>query len=433
MRYIRFLLFNYLDRFRQSIWALTGNAGYAACKWGILLILARSTDTATVGQYALAFAITAPVMMLCDMRMRTLLATDTNDDYRFSDYMKARIVLSLAAFICIVIFSNFAFGRGQFFYIVCLVGLAKVIESLGDITHGLFLKTNSIFNMCVSLLSKGLLSVVLFLSVMFLTEDVVYACASLSVAFAIPFIFYDLPVARGKLPKTQLLFNGFSGHRFNFFRPDTESVIRLIRASSVLGVVALLGSLFSNVTNYVIGSTLGDSQLGVYAAIAYFGVAGRIVATSFYQPTLPQIAEAYRAGNIAAFKKNYAYGHAIALFLGLAGCIVAGVSGDTLLIMIYGSHYSGQGEIFLMIMIAASAFYLVQFQWVCLTAMNKLNAQLPLSLVTIILVLGFALLWAPEYGITGAVSAEILAYCTHVVLGFVYIWTQLKRSNKAPG
>ncbi|MGI8856402.1 MAG: hypothetical protein ACR2JW_11675, partial [Thermomicrobiales bacterium] len=45
-------------------WTFVGNVVYAACQWGMLVVLAKLGSPEVVGQFALGLAITAPVIML---------------------------------------------------------------------------------------------------------------------------------------------------------------------------------------------------------------------------------------------------------------------------------------------------------------------------------------------------------------------------------
>jgi len=407
----------------QAFWALLGNGSYAAAKWGMLLILTRLTDPATVGQFALAFAISAPVMMLTDMRLQFLLAADAHDDHRFSDYLRARASLSTLAFLAIVGFAFFAFGPGRFFLIVALVTFAKWVESFGDIVNGLYLKHRSVRRMAISLGLKAALSLALFLGAILWTGDVVVACLSMSIAYLLPLAFYDVPVAARLLGGARALFGLGRDAPSQVGRP---AMLRLIRSSAVLGLVALLGSLFSNVANYVIGSHLGDAQLGIYAAIAYFGVGARLVATSMIQPAIPRLAAAYRGGDRAGFRKSYKSMLTLALTLGLLGILFAVAVGQPFLVLVYGPSFADKNSLFILTMVSVAAFHFVQFHWIIFTAMRHLNVQLLLSAMTIVLMLAFALFLTPRFGVPGAVYSEIAAFGAFALSA---IWVVLTRSR----
>src|ERR1700680_3696421 len=51
---------------RNFAWTLAGNLIYTACQWAVLIVIVKSTTPAMVGQFALALAVTAPIMILAN-------------------------------------------------------------------------------------------------------------------------------------------------------------------------------------------------------------------------------------------------------------------------------------------------------------------------------------------------------------------------------
>ena len=78
-------------------WALAGNVGYAACQWGMIVVLARLGNSFLVGQFSLGLAIATPVLMFANLHLRAMQATDARRLYRFSEYRRLRIATTLAA------------------------------------------------------------------------------------------------------------------------------------------------------------------------------------------------------------------------------------------------------------------------------------------------------------------------------------------------
>ncbi len=58
------------------VWTLSGNLVYAACQWGMLVVLARMGNAEMVGQFALALSIITPVLMFTNLQLRSVQATD---------------------------------------------------------------------------------------------------------------------------------------------------------------------------------------------------------------------------------------------------------------------------------------------------------------------------------------------------------------------
>src|ERR1700716_121612 len=89
-------------------WTFAGNATYAAGQWAILSLLAKLGSSEMLGQYALAVALTAPVVMLSHLNLRAVLATDVAQKYPFQDYLAVRLFATAFTLISIGLIARFA-------------------------------------------------------------------------------------------------------------------------------------------------------------------------------------------------------------------------------------------------------------------------------------------------------------------------------------
>ena len=55
-----------------------------------------------VGQFALALAVTGPVIMFFNLELRAVQATDAQGQYRFHDYLSLRLIMCFVAMAVIV-------------------------------------------------------------------------------------------------------------------------------------------------------------------------------------------------------------------------------------------------------------------------------------------------------------------------------------------
>src|SRR3982751_3860284 len=117
-------------------WTFAGNVVYAGCQWGMLMVLAKLGNPLMVGQYALGLAVTAPVIMLSNLQLRGVLATDARETHRFSTYLALRVWTTAAAVLAIAVIAVVAGYRRQTALVVVAVGLMKAVESISDITYG---------------------------------------------------------------------------------------------------------------------------------------------------------------------------------------------------------------------------------------------------------------------------------------------------------
>src|SRR5215472_10769351 len=114
-------------------WAVTGNTIYAICQWGMVVALAKFGSTLMVGQFSLGLAIVTPVLMLSNVDLRAVQATDARRQYRFAEYLWLRLKLTLAALAVIAAIVWIGHYERRTVAVIEAVAFAKAVESLSDI------------------------------------------------------------------------------------------------------------------------------------------------------------------------------------------------------------------------------------------------------------------------------------------------------------
>ena len=56
-------------------WAFAGNSVYAGCQWMVFVLLVRALDLDRAGQFAYWIAVTGPIFVLANVRLRNLVVT----------------------------------------------------------------------------------------------------------------------------------------------------------------------------------------------------------------------------------------------------------------------------------------------------------------------------------------------------------------------
>src|SRR5437667_48948 len=146
------------SRRRNVAWRLPGKLGYSDCQWGVLVCMAKLGTATDVGRFALGLALTAPIITLTNLNLRLLQSTDAREDYPFSVYLSVRLigtVLGLAAI------AAMAFGlgyQGITLYLILAVALGKAFEAVSDVVFGLLQKAENLRRVAVSMLAKGVIS-----------------------------------------------------------------------------------------------------------------------------------------------------------------------------------------------------------------------------------------------------------------------------------
>jgi O-antigen/teichoic acid export membrane protein len=398
---------------RQNFsWTLVGNIVYAACQWGMLVVLAKTGSPVMVGQFALGLAVTAPIILFANLQLRAVQATDARHEYLFDDYLGLRLattVMALAAIAGVVIVSGY---RSETALVIMAVGAAKAFESISDVFYGRLQQHERMDRIAKSMMIKGPLSLLALGIAVYLTKSTLWGAVGLAIAWALVLISYD--IRSGKLLRGRdagATDSASDGGRPATLRPrwSNKTSFALIKLSLPLGFVMLLISLNTNVPRYFIEHYLGERELGIFAAIAYLMVAGSMVVNALGQSASPRLAKHYASGEARAFRHLLGKLIAISGLLGVAGVALVVLAGESLLTMIYRPEYASHTDVFLLLMVAAGLGFIASFLGYAMTAARYFKVQAPLfAVVTAVSVL--ACLWlVPLYGLRGAAMALVLA------------------------
>lgn len=112
---------------RNFSWTFIGNAVYAACQWGMLVMLAKLGSPEMLGQFTLGLAVTAPVLMFTNLQLRIVQATDAKRQYLFSDYFGLRLLGTGLAMLVIAAITALSRYTWETSLVILLVGASKGI------------------------------------------------------------------------------------------------------------------------------------------------------------------------------------------------------------------------------------------------------------------------------------------------------------------
>jgi O-antigen/teichoic acid export membrane protein len=396
------------------LWTLSGNVVYAACQWGILVVLAKLGTAQMVGEFALALAVTAPIVIGTGLHLRSVQATDAASEYRFGDYLSLRLLTTGAAglvIIGIVWFSSYGRHTGA---IILIVGLAKGFESISDIFYGLLQQHERMDRIALSMIIKGLLSLGAIAGVVYLSGDLLLGVCSLAVTWGLILAFYDFRSGASVLQTTSDLEHptiGFCSGLARLlqlhWRP--RALVTLALLALPVGIVIALISFNANIPRYFIAQHLGTRELGIFAALAYPLAAGTTVVSALGQSATPRLARHYADNDYRAFSSLIRKLLCLGLAIGMGGILLIWLAGRPILLLLYQPEYAGRAGVFLWLGIAAGIGYVASLLGFGMTAVRYFRAQLPVFLtVTLVTALGCAVL-VPRHQLSGAAIATILA------------------------
>ncbi|MBA3942951.1 MAG: oligosaccharide flippase family protein [Herpetosiphonaceae bacterium] len=400
-------------------WTFIGNIVYAACQWGMLIVIAKIGTPELVGQFALGLAITAPVFMFTNMQMRAAQSTDAKREYVFGDYLGVRLMSSVVALLMITAITFVSGYRGATALIILIMGLAKGCESVSDVFYGLLQQHERMDRVASSMMLKGGLSLAALASAMYLTKSIVWALLCLTLTWVVTLLFYD---AR----KALLTLQEVAQHRLSserelqtevIFKPrwSLKTTVRLLRLTFPLGMTMLLLSLNVNIPRYFIEHSLGSRQLGIYAALSYLLVAESTVVSALGQAAGPRLSQYYAAHNTREFNLLSMRLLGLTGLLSTLAVVIVLLGGRPILRLLYSPEYAEHWQVFAWLVLAGGLWSIASILGYIATACRRIKFQ-PVALTLVVLVsILTSYLWIARYGLSGVAAEEVVSAAFGVV------------------
>ena len=406
-----------VDRPGHHGWSLTGAAGALALQWLLLLLVARLGGPVAAGRFALALAVTGPVILLAGLGFRHAQMADPMVDGRLPTYVALRgvtLVLAVVAILLIAALGPFDHATS---WAITLVGLAKAAESGGEVTHG-FLQRRGRFDLVArSLLGRGVLGV-MGLGLGMAWGGLIGGLVGLCLAWAASTLTIDRANLHREAPG--LVRSG---------RVAGREVRGLLEATIPLGAVALLWATALNLPRYFLEGLHGPAALGRFAVAASLIVPAGAVANAVGQSGSRVLALRMAAGDHAAPRERWWWAIGIGAALGV-GVLVAGLLlGPWLVREAFGPAFAlTRRELAPFLLAGALGSMATLFDYLILAA-GRFRLQLGLGALVWVTTAVASAAWVPRRGVGGAALALAVAAIVHLALAAGAAWRLAPRSS----
>lgn len=386
---------------RNLSWMVAGNVSFALTLWLVLAVLARGGGAENVGEFVLALAITTPIMMLAQLRLRDVVATDAGRERPFSSYLTLTAITAALGIVISVGLALLLEGPGPLIWIVLAWAIARGIESLSLILYGLEQQQDEMSRVGRSLIARGVLAVVLFAIVFRATQEVAWAAAAIAVAYAIVLVGYDLRGAfRSTVVRDHHAQNSTS-------RLKAHRLRALVLVGLPLGFVALLTSLNDSIPRLLLNESHSKAALGVFGAFGFIVVGGSMFTRSLGHASGPRLGAAVADGDGTRFRTQLLGLTRVALLWGVLAIVGAAVLGRFFLAIVFGEEFAEHHGEFVLIMIYAALLFLAAPFTVALIAARRYRSLLAIQAVAVAAVFITGMVAIPPLGVLGAVFALI--------------------------
>lgn len=398
-------------RFIRNIsWIFGANLIASFTKWLILVVIAKILTPADVGAYSLAFAIGAPVTLFANMKLRSLYITERKND--FNDYINARSILSLLAFIVLLCIGFCIYP--EYLFVIILVGLIKIFDLQSDLYYALPHKEEDMDYIGKLMISKHIITFFAFGITLFVSKDLVI---SLSMQLIFQVLFLIL------VEKKSI--------RYKYYKKERKFVLgnvkKVILIGLPLGFVQMIFSFNASYPRYLLEFLESAEVLGYFSAIVYLVTIGNMMMNAVSQNFLPILSNKIKRKEYKSFKKNlYVNLTLVSLGLGVILILFSYLFGEFFLEIVYGAEYANYVDILILMSIAISVNFISWNFDTALLAMRYISIQPKISIAALILNVIVGYLLISKYGIYGATYTVIIINFVQLVLRIVFVNRRLK-------
>lgn len=394
----------------STVLLLTGNAIYAGAQWLTIVVLARTLGDSAVGYYSLSLALAAPVMLLVGMSLRSVLQAQPHiaSHRTFVEIRWCASGLGILAITVLAAGSDAPLSLTLFF-----VGCAKALDLFGDLCAGLLVQRGRAAAASMILATNGILTVALAAALSAALGSVVAVAAGSLVASALSSVLLPLVILRGRLRSTEL-------------NPRTEQFAnhqhrRVLRASVPLGFASAIGSVASNIPVYALGLSDTIKSVGAFSAAMSLLLLAQMPLQARQQAELSSAARLRLQGDDAAIRRLLRSSLGIAALSATATVGLSAVIGPGLLTLLYGSQFSIEPTVLVLLAVALVPSFFVWTLDLALWVLELGKRQLIVNVAAAATGAVTAWLLVPSHGLLGAIGAVACISCVQFVAKSYYV------------
>jgi O-antigen/teichoic acid export membrane protein len=410
-------------------WTFVGDTTFAAAQWAMLAVIAKLGTPEMVGLFTLGLAITAPIIIFANLKLRAVQATDARQDYQFGHYLALRLLALGLAFIVICAFSWLSSYSLQTKTIIVLVAAAKCFDALSDIMYGYFQLHERMNRVSISRIVQGISQLFALSLVLFLTGDLMWSLVAWALVSGLVTLFYDIPNVYSVRDDLDLR----SGSQTDSSLSPVwqlAALKKLLWLTLPLGFATMLGSLWLNIPRYVIQYHEGTYQLGIFAAVTSLMIIGSTIISALAQSASPRLAKYHQERKYDAFDQLIIRLVFLGAILGGASLLIVWIAGEFIITLLYTTEYAAYSSLLIWLFVGMSIQFALIFLGTGMQAMRDFRFFLPLQAVSCILVLILTSILVPAFGLMGGVlsmvGSNIFEGLGYIVL-FFYVRQHMRK------
>lgn len=313
------------------------NITNALSKFIYLIVITKFLTVKELGAYTLALAITAPIALFFNMKMRSYIISNDFIDYK--KYTNFRKIANLISIIIIIMVSSLFYI--DIIWIMILIAISKLIEINGEFYQAWPNKEKKFQLPSKLMIVRTLINILTFTFVALFTRDLIITLF-INILGQLIMLFIER-----KINLNLVDLGIYRNEKLNY---------KLIFLTLVpLGIVQALMSFSTSLPKFLLDSISNIEAVGIYSAVTYFMTIISLFMASLNQTLLPYIKKIYKENVFKFIKVINIYCNILFLALSLIFLTLTFLFGDKLLSLIYTNNFAEYD--YILSICAASVFF----------------------------------------------------------------------------
>ena len=406
---IKKILFDSKDKMKSAyLWNTCAAMLNAFQTVFILMLISRIDPVIDAGVFTIAFAIGNLMMAIGKYGIRQFQVSDVEEKYSFKEYTVARIITSIimiaASFVCVGV--NLASGlyNSSKSIVIILICLAKVIDAVEDVIHGMFQQYLRL-DVAGKILSIRMCAYIfVYLVCYYFSKNLILTSAVALLVSFIQFVILNYTAIRG-----------FEIKKKTF---EIKNVKNIFVECFPLFIASYLVIYIGNAPKYAIDSYLSSTMQAYYTYLFMPCFVINLLVGFVLQPVLVKLTVLWEQKKNQAFLKYCFLMHLAALGISLVILLGGAILGCPVLSLVFGVNLNSYSAVLDVLLIGGGFFALAVIDQVILTIMRHQYAMLwGFGLASL-----FATVLSPVLVKSMGLMGTALAYtCSDAILFLIFL------------
>lgn len=357
---------------KNFLWNIIGASANAFVSLFLVIIVTRINGLNDAGIFSYCFATACLLYCVGVYSGRIFQVTDANAEISDYNFIHNKIItcgiMLIISFLFAFLNPTHSFYKATIMIILC--GF-KSIEAFSEVLYGIIQKRNELYKVGLSMTIKAVLSIILFLVVDILTQNLILSCLSIVLSNTIIMCTYDY----NNIKKIGIAKEKFNG--------KANKVIFLTGFFTFL--LAFLSIYVINIPRYTINNILTDDLQTIFGIIimpaTFMGLLGQFI----IQPFLVKIKDLVQRNDYSSLSKMVIKITCAIIVLSIIILVIAYFLAIPVLEFIYGINLSNYKIAFMIILFGAVFYSLTVIFSAILVAMRKTLSQAIIYIIVSIL------------------------------------------------